>query len=514
VSALDVELGHRDRAEKAQARLAAIVESSDDAIISKTLDGVISSWNSAAERLFGYTAAEMIGQPVSRLAPPDRRDDFTMILDSIRSGVRVDHFETERVRKDGHRLHVSLTVSPIRDANGRIIGASKIARDVTDRKRAEAERDELLRMAEQARALAEGANRAKDEFLAMLGHELRNPLAAVQSAISAALLDPSRRTQTLHIARRQAAQLGHLVDDLLDVARITEGKIVLRKERLRLAHVVERAVESIRTVIEERGHTLSVSVPSDPQVDVDAGRMEQVVVNLLTNAAKYTLPGGRIDVIAEPTGQEIVLRVRDPGIGISAEMLPRVFDPFSQADLSLDRAQRPRSRGRQVSTSTEMIRHVRDLNREGVALYAWSSGGGDYARQSAQELGIAECFKAFLPKPNVIIDDQAPAEWRRLVHVHPGEASSKGVFPQPLLYPALGQAGSVGARAERGVPARAHRAKGRLSAYRLPKGPEREGSGCGSPLQRCRVPAMGLAGLRQDELRRTHDLVRVAHRPV
>jgi PAS domain S-box-containing protein len=306
------------RAEEAQARLAAIIESSDDAIISKTLDGVVTSWNRGAERLFGYRAEEMIGEPIARLVPTDLRDDLPPILAKLRNGERIDHFETERVRKDGQRIHVSLTISPIKDRSGRVIGASKIARDVTERR---------------------SADRAKDEFLAMLGHELRNPLAAVQSAIIAARLDGSRRDEALEIARRQAVQLRHLVDDLLDVARVTRGKIALRKRRLFLTSVVERAVEAARTQIQERGHALSISLSPEIVVDADASRLEQVLVNLLTNAAKYTPPGGRIEVIAEAMGGEVALCVRDDGIGIDPEMLPHVFDLFSQADRSLDRAQ-------------------------------------------------------------------------------------------------------------------------------------------------------------------------------
>jgi PAS domain S-box-containing protein len=308
----------REHTDQLQTWLAAIVESSDDAVIGKTLDGIVTSWNAAAERIFGYTADEMIGSSISRLLPHDRQEELSAILAAIRRGDRVEHFETERVRKDGQRIHVSLTVSPIKDAQGHLIGASKVARDVSERKRAET---------------------AKDEFLAMLGHELRNPLAAVQSALTAARLDPSRREQALDIARRQAMQLQRLVDDLLDVARVTRGKIQLNKERIFLTSVVECALESARTEIEDRGHSVSISLPADIRVDVDAGRMEQVLVNLLMNAAKYTLPGGRIEIIAEGGDDEIVLSVRDNGMGINAELLPHVFDLFSQADRSLDRSQ-------------------------------------------------------------------------------------------------------------------------------------------------------------------------------
>jgi signal transduction histidine kinase len=173
----------------------------------------------------------MIGQPIRRLIPPERQEDFERILGSIRRGERVTHFETERICKDGSRVQVSLTVSPIKDANGQIVGASKIARNITDRKRAEAERDKLLQIAQRARADAEAASREKDEFQAILGHELRNPLSAIRNALVTARLDPSRRDRALQIACRQADQLALLVDDLLDVARFMQGKLNLRKER-------------------------------------------------------------------------------------------------------------------------------------------------------------------------------------------------------------------------------------------------------------------------------------------
>lgn len=304
-------------ADQVRAMLAAIVESSDDAIIGKNLDGIVTSWNAGAERLFGYTAEEMIGNPISKLLPPDRTEDMRRILDEIRRGNRIDHFETERVRKDGTRIHVSLTVSPIRDASDRIVGASKIARDVSERRR---------------------ADEAKDRFLALLGHELRNPLAAVQSAIITAHLDSQRRDQALEIARRQTAQLRKLVDDLLDVARVQHGKIALRKVRVSLREIVRRAVETVAQIAEQ-GHTLSQVIGDGIYLDADPGRLEQVIVNLLANAAKYTPPGGHIDVRAEIRGDHVEIAVSDTGVGIAPSMLPHVFDTFAQADRSLDRSQ-------------------------------------------------------------------------------------------------------------------------------------------------------------------------------
>jgi PAS domain S-box-containing protein len=321
-------------------RLAAIVESSDDAIIGKTLDGIVTSWNAAAERLFGYRAEEMIGQPISRLVPEDRLDDLPQILQTIRSGGRVDHFETERIRRDGQRLFVSLTISPIRDETGRIVGASKIARDVTERRALDREREQLLGIAQRAWAQANAANRAKDEFLAMLGHELRNPLAAVGNALHSARLEPSRTERALEIASRQTAQLARLVDDLLDVANITRDRIRLNPQSVVLRDVIERALEATRFLVEARGHSLGVSlIDSDARVVGDPARLEQVVVNLVSNAAKYTERGGHVDVTSERAGDDAVIRIRDNGIGISPELLPQIFDLFVQAERGLDRAQ-------------------------------------------------------------------------------------------------------------------------------------------------------------------------------
>jgi PAS domain S-box-containing protein len=315
----------------AQALLAAIVESSDDAIISKDLDGTITSWNNGAERLFGYTAAEAVGQPVTILIPEDRLDEEPSILGRVRAGQRVDHYETVRRRKDGTLVDISLTVSPIRDGLGRVMGASKIARDITERK-------ESAARAERARQEAESANRAKDEFLAMLGHELRNPLSAVRNATAAAVLDPVNRDRALEIARRQTDQLTRIVDDLLDVARITRGRVPLRKERVWLGDVIQRSVDGARALMEEHGQTLMLLPPREPvQLEADPGRLEQAISNLLTNAAKYSDPGGTVTVTAQTDGTEVVIAVRDQGIGIPPETLPTVFELFSQGQRSLDR---------------------------------------------------------------------------------------------------------------------------------------------------------------------------------
>jgi two-component system CheB/CheR fusion protein len=218
-----------------------------------------------------------------------------------------------------------------RDVEILMLAAERIAHAVEVAARRQSE--------ERARAIAEAANRAKDEFLALLSHELRNPLAAVRNAVLSARLDPSRRERALEIAGRQSDHLTRLVDDLLDVARVTQGKIRLRLERISPSQAISQAVESARAYIDARGHTLSVTCSGTRVVDVDPVRLEQIIENLLTNAAKYTPPGGHIEVRCEDSGAEMELRVRDNGIGIAAEVLPWVFDLFAQGDKGLDRSQ-------------------------------------------------------------------------------------------------------------------------------------------------------------------------------
>jgi PAS domain S-box-containing protein len=316
------------RAELTNEQLAAIVGSSDDVIVSKTLDGVITSWNKGAERVLGYTAEEVIGRHVSMLMPPELVEDIPKILSRIRRGEKVDHYQTKRRRKDGTIIDVSLTVSPIRDAEGRIIGASKIGRDITQEKRIEAERLE--------------AERRKDEFLAMLAHELRNPLSAISGA--AQLFGKLETEEELEWAKevvlRQVKHLTRLIDDLLDVSRISRGKISLRKETIDLSPIVSSAVEAVRPLLEERKHGLSISlINGGLRLEADPLRLEQILVNLLTNAAKYTDAEGQISLTARHEGTDIVIQVRDTGMGITPELLPRIFDLFAQGDRTMARSE-------------------------------------------------------------------------------------------------------------------------------------------------------------------------------
>ena len=595
----------RKQAEEAQARLAKIVETSDDAIISKSIDGIIQTWNAGAERMFGYPAEEVVGKPITVLIPPERLPEEEKILQQLRRGKAVEQFETLRLTRDGRPIDVSLTISPLKNANGNVVGASMIVRniterkqagdalreseqrfralvlassdlmcrmspdwsemrqvydknfvveteepngnwlehyvhradqprlmalvreairtkslfemehrvrradgswgwmlsravplldakgeivewfgtgsDVTEQKRAEqalreseerfralfdrgpiaiyscdaagiaqefnpcavqlwgrepkrgdnderfsgsyklylpdgtfvpreqspmaavisgdsagaydqefiierpdgsrisiiantvplkneqgqitggmccfydiTERNRLERKSlEQAQALAD-LDRRKDEFLAMLSHELRNPLAALANAVQLLRLQKSEaplQQQARHVIERQLGQLTHLVDDLLEVSRITTGRVQLRQQQIALSGIVERAVETAQPLIDQRRHQLQVSLPLEPVFLLgDAARLEQVLVNLLTNAAKYTDEGGHIWLSAEVAKAAevaangaavpmVVIRVRDTGIGIAPELLPRIFDLFTQADRALDRSQ-------------------------------------------------------------------------------------------------------------------------------------------------------------------------------
>jgi PAS domain S-box-containing protein len=322
------EIGDRRRSDETQRRLASILENSEDAIIGKSLDGTITSWNAGAERLYGYSAPEVIGKPSAFLTPGDRDSERSTILAGLKQKGKVQSFETVRRAKDGRLIDVSLSMAPIRDATGRIIGSSTIARDITPQRRAAEE----IRKAEEA--LRE-ADRNKNAFLAVLSHELRNPLAPLLHALTI-LKRPDADGATLvearDMAERQVHHLARLVDDLLDVSRITHGKIELRQELVELSTAVARAVETAVPAIEGQRHEFSVTLPHEPVwLHADLMRIAQVLANLLNNSAKYTTPGGKISLEAEAVGGEAVIRVRDTGIGIPEAALPRVFDMFAQA---------------------------------------------------------------------------------------------------------------------------------------------------------------------------------------
>ncbi len=324
---------------ESEERFRLLVESTEDyAIISLDPEGKVVSWNPGAERTLGYAEQEIVGKHFSFFFTPEdvaAGKPERELRQAAAAGRAAN--ENWLVRRDGSRFWASGVTSPLRDEAGRLRGFAKILRDLSERKRLE----EALRF--RAEQLAE-SDRRKDAFLAMLGHELRNPLAPIRNAaevmLQHGLSDPTMRW--VHgVIDRQASHLARLVDDLLDLARISQDKIVLHREPVELAAVVRQAVETSRPQFERRRQALAVSLPDEPVwLDADPTRLGQVFSNLLNNAAKYTEEGGRISLRAESEGDgAVAVRVRDTGIGIAPELLPRVFEPFVQADTSLARTQ-------------------------------------------------------------------------------------------------------------------------------------------------------------------------------
>jgi PAS domain S-box-containing protein len=488
-------------ADELRSRLAAIVTSSDDAIISKSLDGVIATWNEGATRIFGYTAAEVVGRPITILIPPDRLDEEPAILQRLRRGERVDHYETVRLHKDGSLLNVSLTISPVRNAAGEIVGASKIARDITQQKRTEealrvsnerfrlmanaapvliwiadssksrnwfnkgwleftgrtpeeeagfgwtqnvheddlahclqsyaegfdgrqpfrseyrlrrsdgeprwiteqvaplfegndrsfsgfigscvditesrrlqAEREETLKAERAAREEAERVGRLKDEFLATVSHELRTPLNAILGW--ATLLRGLQPGSTDHLRgletiERNARVQVQIIADLLDMSRIISGKVQLDIQPIDLQEVITAAIDSVRPSMEARKLRLRVTLDARAgRLRGDAGRLQQVFWNLLTNAVKFTPAGGRIDVVLERVNSHVEVTVEDSGIGIKPDFLSFVFDRFRQADASTTR------RHGGLGLGLSIVKHLVELHGGSVRVKSPGEGQG------------------------------------------------------------------------------------------------------------------------------------------
>jgi PAS domain S-box-containing protein len=305
-------------------RLAAIVESSDDAIVSKDLNGIVQTWNPGAERMFGYTLEEMIGRSIRAIIPPDRQREEDDVLSRIRRGESIEHYETVRMRKDGRLIDISLSVSPVRGPDGQIIGASKIARDVTEQKR-------MLRELEEA-------NRSKEEFLANLSHELRTPLNAILGyarILQTPDLDFDRRARAAEVVERNARMLSKLVSDVLDISRIAAGKTRVNRRPCDIVAVLDAALDVVRPGADAKGVGLERDVPVDTAtIVVDGDRVQQVLWNLLSNAVKFTPRGGRVTTSFRINPHDIVITVSDTGAGIDRSVLPFIFQRFRQGDNS------------------------------------------------------------------------------------------------------------------------------------------------------------------------------------
>ncbi len=330
-------------------RLGAIVESSDDAIVSKDLNGIVTSWNVAAERMFGYTAEEMIGQSITKIIPKERMDEETFVLGQVRRGLRVDHFETVRHDKRGRPIQISLTVSPILAQDGRVIGASKIARDITKHKellegqraaqaREEAARRQVLEI--ENRRIQE-ASRLKGEFVANMSHELRTPLNSI-IGFAELMVDerlgpmPSRYAEFTALILKSAGHLLQLINDILDLAKVESGKIDLKPERVQLDSVVEDVASIISGLARQRAIRIDTIVdPTVGDVQLDPNRLKQVLYNYLSNAIKFSHDNGRVEVRIRKDGADhFCLEVQDWGIGIKDDDRDRLFVEFQQLDAS------------------------------------------------------------------------------------------------------------------------------------------------------------------------------------
>jgi PAS domain S-box-containing protein len=355
-----------------RARLAAIVDSSDDAIISKTLDGVITSWNRGAERIFGWTAEEAVGRHITLIIPADRHTEEHEVLARLRRGESIDHYETIRITRSGQLIDISLTVSPLRDASGRIIGASKIARDITDRRRLEAERALLLEREKQVREEAETANRMKDHLLAVVSHELRTPLTSILGwarLLQTQELDEATRSRAVGVIVRSASAQAQLVEDLLDLSRIVTGRMHLTFERCDLPGIVEGALDAVRPAADAKGIALIATLAASVGPVLCApDRIRQVVWNLAMNAIKFTPAGGRIEVTVRRLDDHIDIVVSDNGVGIDPAVLPHVFEQFRQEDSSSTRAHGG------LGLGLALVKHLVELH--GGQVYAQSPGKG------------------------------------------------------------------------------------------------------------------------------------------
>jgi PAS domain S-box-containing protein len=337
VSGIVQDITERKQIEVAAARLAAIVEFSTDAIVGKDLSGVVTSWNAGAERIFGYSAREMVGQPITRLIPTERQHEETEILQRIRRGENVPHFDTVRLRKDGGAVNLSVTVSAIKDSAGAIVGASKVARDISERIRAEEEIRQLNAKLEQRvverTAQLEAANKELEAFSYSVSHDLRAPLRAVSGFAQAALEDfgpklPDEGQRQLQVIRESAKRMGELIDDLLTFSRLSRHP--LEKRVVETGHIVRAVLADAKTECE--GRQINISVGELPQCESDPTLLRQVWVNLISNALKYSRKRESATVeigCMEDAGKRIYF-VRDNGSGFDMRYGNKLFGVFQR----------------------------------------------------------------------------------------------------------------------------------------------------------------------------------------
>lgn len=302
---------HR-KAEVDGRRLMAIIESSDDAIISKDLNSIITSWNASAMRIFGYSPEEMIGQSILKIIPPDRHSEEPKILAQLSQGIRVDHFETQRLRKDGTLIEVSLTISPIKNWAGDVVGLSKIARDITDKK-----------MMEQK----------KDEFVGFVSHELKTPLTSLKSYLQIAqkkISDTDFVERALERAYLQTKKMENMIGSFLHLSRIEGGHIRIEKLPFNLSKLIDETIADAR--IASPNHQISHTSQGDINVLADREKISMVLTNLISNAQKYSPKGGQITLSAAPGDGSVLISISDEGMGISPSDQKRLFQKFARVE--------------------------------------------------------------------------------------------------------------------------------------------------------------------------------------
>lgn len=322
VSKIARDITEQKTGEQRQSILAAIIDSSDDGIVSKNLDGIITSWNPGAEKIFGFTEKDAVGRHISLIIPERLLEEETHIITQIRAGQRINHFETVRMRKDGREINVSITVSPIKDKYGKITGASKIARDITDKVEMENQRKVLTERLQEL-------NYYKDEFMAMASHELKTPLTVIKANLQILenKMQADNKIDFVKKTLRQVNKLTDLISDLLDVSKIQSGKLDLNRTNFDLTQFLTEIVESIQQTTPN--HDIVLNTHNKKLVARgDKDRLEQVVINVLTNAIKYSPNAKKVTVDADVKDKNIIIRVKDEGIGIPQDDLDKVFTRF------------------------------------------------------------------------------------------------------------------------------------------------------------------------------------------
>ena len=326
-STIQRNITERKRTDTVTAEMAAIVDSSNDAIIGMTLQGTITTWNRGAAHIYGYTAKDMVGESILLLVPPGRPVELDIIAGMLSADARTESFETQRLCQDGHLIEVSLTVSPIRDSEGAIVGASSVARDVTEHNSME----EALSASELRNVLA--VSRAKDEMVSLVSHELRTPLASLlgfTELLYSRDLSEAQRKLYLGVMLREGRRLTDLINDVLHLQRLDAGHQDLNLAPADVKALIQRAVAAAGEDIQR---PIDVQVPARlPLVMVDPDAILQVLANFLSNARKYSPDGGLILVSAQVEGDMVEIDVQDHGLGLPSDALPKLFGTFYRVD--------------------------------------------------------------------------------------------------------------------------------------------------------------------------------------